>query len=180
MNRTLKSELYGQIFSITNMAICKNDGVYNAFLERLEKGMLTRDEDSKAHFCAYFLPFNPENKKFFIVHHKKSGLWLSPGGHIDAGETLLEALNREIKEELGLECFFKEPQTPFLLTVTPINHPTQPCKEHFDIWYSVPTDGGGFNIDPREFHNTQWMTIGEAKEIVTDPANLDALKIISR
>src|SRR3989344_9241408 len=153
MNRTLKNELYGQIFSITNRAICKNNQVYNAFLERLEKEMLTRDEDSKTHFCAYFLPYNPENKKVFITHHKKSGLWLAPGGHIDKGETLWETLNREIHKELGVENFFKDPPLPFLCTITPIEHGIKACKTHFDIWYIMETDGKNFQIDPREFHD---------------------------
>jgi len=30
-----------------------------------------------------------------------SGLWNFPGGHLEAGETLIEAAKREIKEEIG-------------------------------------------------------------------------------
>ncbi len=151
------------------------------FLTRLNVGGgLTRDAGNMSHFCAYFLPYNPKTKQVFIVHHKKSGLWLSPGGHIDKGELLLEALNREIKEELGVANFFPELPKPFLISITPINNPTQPCKEHLDIWFLVETDGSNFNVDPQEFHATKWMSLNEARLIVTDPANLKAIEILNK
>jgi ADP-ribose pyrophosphatase YjhB (NUDIX family) len=41
--------------------------------------------------------------KVLLVHHKKLGIWLQIGGHIELDETTDEALLREIKEECGLE-----------------------------------------------------------------------------
>lgn len=166
------------VSKIINCSICDSKEICNAFKARLGEGLPTRDENTKTHFCVYFLPFNPKNKKVFIVHHKKSGLWLSPGGHVDKGETILEALNQEIDEELGVKNFFKETPPPFLLTITPIENPIQPCKVHYDVWCLVLTDGGNFNVDPREFHNTKWLAIEEAGKIVTDSANIKALEII--
>ena len=38
-----------------------------------------------------------------VLHrHKRLGLWLQPGGHLDAGEQPLEAVLRETEEETGL------------------------------------------------------------------------------
>lgn len=38
-----------------------------------------------------------------LLHrHKRLGLWLQPGGHIDAGETPADAARREVLEETGL------------------------------------------------------------------------------
>ena len=157
-----------------NPNIC-TDIVGKRFFEKLEEGRPTRDEDSKSHYCCYFLPYNPQTKEVFIVHHKKSGLWLAPGGHIDKGEELMQTLNREISEELGVKDRIKNKIKPFLLTITPINNPVQPCKEHLDFWYRFPTDGSEFNVDPREFHITRWLSIDAARKLITDPPNLEAL-----
>ncbi len=196
------NNLYQEILKFTEHSICDNESTYRIFLERLKGGNLTRDENSESHFCVYFLPYNwqqgenenlfsfspnepissfaynLQNKKVFIVEHKKSGLWLSPGGHIDKGENLLGALNREIEEELGIKNHFKEAPSPFLLTITPINNPVQPCKTHYDIWYLLMTDGNNFNINPQEFHDTKWLAIEEARRVMTDPANIKALEVV--
>ena len=167
------------ISSIINHTICEED-IYDEYLQRLQDGLLTRDENPQSHFCTYFLPYNKDNKKVFMVHHKKSGLWLSPGGHIDKGETVVEALNREIDEELGVKDFYDIDPTPFLLTITPIENQSQPCKKHYDIWYLVETDGSNFNINPTEFLDTKWLTIDEARKIVTEPQNIKALNILEK
>ena len=40
--------------------------------------------------------------KVLIIHHKRLGVWLPPGGELHAGETPLEAAARELAEETGL------------------------------------------------------------------------------
>jgi 8-oxo-dGTP pyrophosphatase MutT (NUDIX family) len=169
-----------QITQIANDFAEQEPQVSKLYLERLAKGGgLTRDEGNPSHFCAYFLPYNPKTKQVFIVHHKKAALWLSPGGHVDKDELLLTALNREIKEELGVTDFFPELPKPFLITITPINNTVQPCKEHFDIWFLLETDGKNFDVDPHEFHSAKWATFEEAKKLITDGANIKAINLLS-
>jgi 8-oxo-dGTP pyrophosphatase MutT (NUDIX family) len=169
------SNLAKEIQSIVSSDI-STTSVGNRFLVRAKEGKLTRDENPASHYCVYFLPYNIAAKQIFIVHHKKSGLWLSPGGHIDKGETLVQALNREISEELGIENKIKDSVRPFLLTITPINNPKHPCKEHLDVWYCFQTTVNEFKIDPREFHQTKWVSIEEARNLVTDEPNIEALE----
>ncbi len=51
------------------------------------------------------LVFNQEGKLLLIRSHKWHDRYTVPGGHIELGETLKEALKREIKEETNLEIF---------------------------------------------------------------------------
>lgn len=167
-----------EILNIVSIMTDQDERVAKRFQKRIKEGPLTRDENAQSHFCVYFLPSNPNTKKVFIAHHKKAGLWLSPGGHIDKGEHLLQSLNREISEELGMEDFFSELPQPFLLSLTFIENKSQSCKEHLDLWFLLRTDGKKFSVDFQEFHNAKWMTIDEAKKIVTDTANCLALERI--
>jgi len=172
--------IFDSIYSVLDKSICPDTDVYNGFKERLEKGLLTQEENPVSHFCVYFLPYNPKNKKVFIVHHKKSGLWISPGGHMDKDETIWETANREINEELGMKNFFQSAPVPFLLTITPIDSQAYACKLHFDIWCLVQTDGKDFNIDGQEFFDTKWLTINEARQLVTNVQNIAALDLVEK
>ena len=142
---------------------------------RLIEGALARDENIHSHCCAYFVPYNPATKQILLGDHKKSGLWLMPGGHIDANETLLTTLNREIEEELGVSNFYTQRPEPFLLSITNIVTDVRPCQKHFDVWHVMETDGEGLEIDYTEYNEVRWVTIKEARALVTDPANLMAL-----
>jgi len=51
------------------------------------------------------LIFNKENKIFLMKSPKWKEKYIIPGGHIELGETIKQALKREIKEETNLEIF---------------------------------------------------------------------------
>ena len=44
-----------------------------------------------------------DQDKILTVYNSKHDFWGLPGGHREEGETDLETLNRELKEEVGLE-----------------------------------------------------------------------------
>ena len=44
-----------------------------------------------------------KNRKILLVRHRRSGEYVFPGGGIEIGEPMLEALKRELLEEAGIE-----------------------------------------------------------------------------
>jgi 8-oxo-dGTP pyrophosphatase MutT (NUDIX family) len=58
-------------------------------------------EDADRDFVAG--AFIIKDSKVLFLKHKKYGIWLQPGGHVEPGETPDEAAVRETLEETGLE-----------------------------------------------------------------------------
>jgi 8-oxo-dGTP pyrophosphatase MutT (NUDIX family) len=63
--------------------------------------MVSETDKSKKHFTASALIINKDGK-VLLVNHKKLGVWLYPGGHVEWHETPDEAVIREVKEETGV------------------------------------------------------------------------------
>ncbi len=149
------------------------------FLARLEKGILTIQENQQSHFCAYFAAIDPGTQEIFVGDHKKAGLWLVNGGHIDEDENLQETLKREIDEEWGLNFDDLIVSEPLFLTISEIYNPEkQPCREHFDIWHFVSVDKNAFSPDQeklaKEFHETRWVRLEEARKLTKGNAQHNA------
>ena len=49
------------------------------------------------------LIFDREGKLFLMKSHKWKGRYCLPGGHVELGERLVEAVKREVKEETNLD-----------------------------------------------------------------------------
>lgn len=51
------------------------------------------------------LIFNPQGKIFLMRSPKWRNRYVIPGGHVELGEKVEEALKREVKEETGLDVY---------------------------------------------------------------------------
>jgi 8-oxo-dGTP pyrophosphatase MutT (NUDIX family) len=85
-----------------------------------------------------------------LLEHKRLGIWLQPGGHIDPGETPWDAALRESREETGLDVSFAGPVdaegVPALVHVDV--HEGGRGHTHLDLRYLI--DGGDADPDPPE------------------------------
>jgi 8-oxo-dGTP pyrophosphatase MutT (NUDIX family) len=95
-----------------------------------------------------------------LLEHKRLGIWLQPGGHIDPGETPWEAALRESREETGLDVAFVGPfhadGVPVLLHVDV--HAGGRGHTHLDLRYLI--DGGTADPAPPdgESQHIAWFT----------------------
>ncbi len=153
------------------------------FIKRIQEGRLTREENPTSHMCIYFAAFDRLDKLLFIGKHIKSGLWLFNGGHLDKGESLDDALYREMSEEWGVVQKI-DIQPPSLFTITQIENPKkQICEWHYDIWYFIPCSIRTFHPSKKhlseEFFEWGWKTVAEAKTLAKDRATLQGIEKIN-
>lgn len=72
------------------------------------KTIIRGDKNTKLneneHIALSVIFIQNDNGKFLIqkTSEKKGGKYSSTGGHVDSGETPLEAIKREVKEEIGI------------------------------------------------------------------------------
>lgn len=106
-----------------------------------------------------------------VLHkHKRLGLWLQPGGHIDAGETPSDGAMREAREETGLPG-----RWPDSVDVPPIVHvdvhPGPRGHTHLDLRYLLHSDP----VDPSppigESQDVRWFAWPDAIALAEEGLN---------
>jgi 8-oxo-dGTP pyrophosphatase MutT (NUDIX family) len=114
------------------------------------------------HLVVYFIPVDAANRCLLLGDHRKSGLWLPPGGHVEDGEDPRQAVIREAHEELGIEADCADDR-PFFLTVTP----TTGANSHLDVslWFvlQVARHATRLTPDPREFNGVRWFGLDQQR-----------------
>lgn len=89
-------------------------------------------------------------------------VWDLPGGHIEAGETPLDALAREICEETGVVIDLAE-------TVSVFCHSPNPDLD-IEVWAVTSWKGGIINAAPEEHDQIAWFTAPEVETLdLADP-----------
>jgi 8-oxo-dGTP pyrophosphatase MutT (NUDIX family) len=86
-----------------------------------------------------------------LLKHRRLGIWVQPGGHVDPGETPWDAARREAAEETGLAVAFPDGRTELAHVDV---HPGGRGHTHLDLRY-VLTAG---DTDPAP-------AVGESQEV---------------
>ncbi len=111
----------------------------------------------------FLLARRPEGKAY-------AGYWEFPGGKVETGETIRQALDRELQEELGITV---EAATPWLKRE--FTYPHANVRIHF--WRVTAWSG---EIRPLEHSAIEWLKIGgKAKVDPILPANGPILKALA-
>lgn len=119
------------------------------------------------------------------LHWHRLGLWLPPGGHIEADEDPIQAVLREVHEETGLavavtptapewafEVAYHEPQLPAPVTIGVYNiergDPHQrDAHQHIDlVYFTRPLAGQALTL-PDGGEGWLWVSEAELRDGVT-------------
>lgn len=91
---------------------------------------------------------------------KRGGFWEFPGGKVEAGESLQEALRRELKEELGIEVRVGE-----VLEKIRYIYPDEEIELYL---LSVAVNR---NLDLKESLEVKWVDLQELENLELCPAD---------
>jgi 8-oxo-dGTP pyrophosphatase MutT (NUDIX family) len=109
------------------------------------------------HLVSYFVALNPR-QEVLLVAHRKAGLWLPSGGHVEPGESPWETVVRECREELHVPAVPSAVagDRPFFVTVTPTRGP----RPHTDVslWYVLDVETVT-SYDRDEFSSVRWVSL---------------------
>jgi 8-oxo-dGTP pyrophosphatase MutT (NUDIX family) len=134
--------------------------LFRAELDRLEAPF---DEHAgPAHVTASALIVS--ERGVVLLRHKRLGIWLQPGGHVDPDEPVWEAARREAWEETGLAV--SHPDDGPVLVHVDVHEGAKPaCRVHLDARYLLhaPPDDPMPPEDESQF--VQWFSYEEAARV---------------
>ncbi|GAA2757395.1 NUDIX domain-containing protein [Actinopolymorpha rutila] len=128
------------------------------------------------HLVSYFVVLDEARRDLLLVAHRKAGLWLPPGGHVEPDEDPWETVVRECREELHVEAAPSRlpglpGDRPFFVTVTR----TRGAGPHTDVslWYVLGLPRSSIvSYDAAEFAGIRWVRadqVGDEPPDTLDP-----------
>lgn len=137
----------------------------------------SRHHFEPGHLTASGFVVSPEGDALLLIFHKKLGIWVQPGGHVEPTDgSLLEAARREVEEEVGLALPADEAAAIFDLDVHSIPaRKGEPEHEHFDVRYRFRSPTRDF-VRTDEVLDVRWAPLADLDKLTTDESVLRAAR----
>ena len=124
---------------------------------------------------AVYLIIKNENEDILLQRRQNTKLWPGflalPAGHVDEKENAIEALIREVKEELGIEISIDDIVDTFV-----VNRRNKSLLPYYDIYFEVKNYKGQKRInEPDKCSQIVWCNINNLPEDMID-YEIEAIK----
>ncbi len=128
-----------------------------ATLELLEVTDAPFDEHAQPHHVTASA-FAVSELGVVLHRHRRLGIWLQPGGHVDEGEAPADAALRELVEETGVAAVHLEPAVLVHVSV----HDTPWVHRHYDCRWLVEATRTELEPAVGESAEVRWLEPGAA------------------
>jgi 8-oxo-dGTP pyrophosphatase MutT (NUDIX family) len=156
------------------------------FQERMRQLLAMAAPTSRSHFAPGHLTasafvLSPARDALLLILHKKLGLWLQPGGHIEPSDaSLAAAARREVAEEVGLALPTSAEGAVFDLDIHRIPaRRDEPEHEHFDVRFLFQAPTLSFTTND-EVVAARWAPLAEIDRLTTDESVLRVARKLVR
>jgi 8-oxo-dGTP pyrophosphatase MutT (NUDIX family) len=152
------------------------------FKERIERLLrssapFSRSSFEPGHLTASAFVVSPGRDAVLLILHRKLGLWLQPGGHIEVGDESLEAAaRREVLEEVQVKLAEGAAGAIFDVDVHAIPaRKDEPAHEHFDVRFCF--QAAAAEIAPNEeVAGARWAELRGLEQVTSDESVLRAAR----
>lgn len=135
------------------------------------------------HITASAWVTTPARDRFLLVHHRKLGRWLQPGGHADGQTDVAAVALREATEESGLPNLRLvangAPLLPLDLDVHEIparrdaaGALIEDAHEHHDLRFLIVADHAAAPQTSDESHDVRWFTVDQLHAVTDEESVL--------
>lgn len=156
------------------------------FVERMleltrSEGADDRSHFAPGHFTASAFVLSPDRQELVLIHHKKLGIWVQPGGHVEpVDEDLIGAARREVEEEVGLaelEPLSSPGRSPLFdvdIHLIPARK-AEPAHEHFDLRFAFVAQTRELVLS-EEVADLRWVPLSDVQQLGCDESVLRAVR----
>ncbi|HEY6077407.1 MAG TPA: NUDIX hydrolase [Polyangiaceae bacterium] len=141
----------------------------------------SRSSFQPGHLTASAFVVSPTGDALLLILHKKLGLWLQPGGHVEPDDASLEAAaRREVLEETGIALGRHAPAEIFDVDIHSIPaRKDEPEHEHFDVRFCFRAET--LELEARdEVAGARWVELATLERLTGDESVLRAARKLGR